>query len=72
MASVVVEDEGPGIAPAALAHIFDTGFTTKKDGSGVGLSVSQRVIEQHGGTIEVNSEPGRGARFTVLLPERSA
>jgi len=71
MASVVVEDEGPGIAPGALAHIFDTGFTTKKDGSGVGLSVSQRVIEQHGGTIEVDSEPGRGARFTVLLPERS-
>ncbi len=72
MVGIAVADEGPGIPEQALVHIFDIGFSTKEGGSGVGLNVSRRVIEQHGGTIEVDSAPGRGARFTVLLPERSA
>ncbi|MEP7027922.1 MAG: HAMP domain-containing sensor histidine kinase, partial [Candidatus Eisenbacteria bacterium] len=71
LVAIAVADEGPGIPEAIQAHIFDTGFTTKVSGSGVGLSVSRRVIEQHGGTIEVDGAPGRGARFTVLLPERT-
>jgi signal transduction histidine kinase len=72
MARVTVADEGPGIPPEVQAHMFDTGYTTKESGSGVGLTVSQRVIEQHGGTIEVDSAPGEGTRITVRLPERNA
>ena len=70
--SVTVEDEGPGIPADVQAHMFDTGFTTKTSGSGVGLAVTRRVIEQHGGAIAVDSAPGRGTRITVTLPERSA
>jgi nitrogen fixation/metabolism regulation signal transduction histidine kinase len=70
---VTVEDDGPGIAPDVQAHMFDTGFTTKDSGSGVGLAVTRRVIEQHGGGIAVDSAPGKGTRITVTLPaERSA
>ena len=70
--SVTVEDEGPGIPADVQAHMFDTGFTTKDGGSGVGLAVTRRVIEQHGGAITVDSAPGKGTRITVTLPERSA
>jgi signal transduction histidine kinase len=68
--SVVVEDEGMGIAPADLSRIFDPFFTTKGvgEGTGLGLSVSYGIVQDHGGSIEVDSREGYGTRFTVLLP----
>lgn len=66
-----VEDAGEGIAPEALAHIFDPFFTSKAPGRGrgLGLSVCQRVVAEMGGRIEVESELGKGSRFTVWLPK---
>jgi two-component system sensor kinase FixL len=63
-----VSDNGPGIAPALEGRIFEPFMTTKAKGMGMGLSVCRRLIESHGGTIEVESEPGAGATFTVRLP----
>ena len=68
--SVTVADEGTGIAPRDLTRIFDPFFTTKGvgEGTGLGLSVSYGIVQDHGGSIEVASEQGRGTTFTVLLP----
>lgn len=68
--AVEVSDTGEGIPHEALRHIFDPMFTTKRmgTGAGLGLAICQQIIHQHGGTIEVESEPHRGARFTILLP----
>ncbi len=61
-------DSGPGIAPKDLPHIFDPFYTTKSDGLGLGLYVTQNVVENHGGRIEVDSRLGEGATVTVWLP----
>jgi signal transduction histidine kinase len=61
-------DNGPGIAPLAHKNLFIPFFTTKEKGTGLGLPISQRIIENHGGSIEVRSRPGMGATFTVVLP----
>jgi hypothetical protein len=61
-------DTGVGIPPGDLKNLFIPFFTTKEKGTGLGLPISQRIIENHGGTIEVRSQPGEGAAFTVLLP----
>ena len=66
---VEVIDNGPGIEPEALEDIFIPFFTTKEHGSGIGLSLSRQIIQQHGGTIKVISEPGKGCRFVVMLKE---
>lgn len=63
-----VEDEGAGIAPEVLPRIFETFFTTKSDGTGLGLAVSKRIASEHGGFIAVASEVGRGSSFTLFLP----
>jgi two-component system, NtrC family, sensor histidine kinase HydH len=61
-------DTGVGIPPGDIKNLFIPFFTTKDKGTGLGLPISQRIIENHGGTIEVRSQPGEGATFTVLLP----
>ncbi|KIH76687.1 hypothetical protein GFER_09015 [Geoalkalibacter ferrihydriticus DSM 17813] len=65
---ITITDTGPGIAPAVRAKLFNPFFTTKRGGSGLGLSVSYGIVERHGGTIEVDSELGQGATFRVHLP----
>ena len=67
--SVFIEviDNGPGIEPEALEDIFIPFFTTKENGSGIGLSLSRQIIQQHGGSIKVFSESGKGCRFIVQL-----
>jgi PAS domain S-box-containing protein len=65
---VCFQDTGCGIAPENLTRIFDAFFTTTPDGIGLGLFVSQKIIQQHGGSIQVQSELGKGATFTIRLP----
>jgi signal transduction histidine kinase len=69
-ALVEVRDTGEGIAPEHLSRIFEPFFTTKRpgEGTGLGLSVADGIVREHGGTIDVASEPGAGSRFTVHLP----
>jgi PAS domain S-box-containing protein len=63
-----VRDHGRGIDSQHLAHVFDPFFTTKEHGTGLGLASSYGVVQTHGGSIAVESEPGRGACFKVSLP----
>lgn len=67
---IAVKDEGPGIPPDRRAHLFEPFYTTKEvgAGTGLGLSIAYGIIEEHGGWIDVESEPGEGACFTVHLP----
>lgn len=62
------EDNGCGIEPGDIGKVFDPFFTTRPAGTGLGLSISYGVIRQHGGSIRVESEPGKGAVFIVSLP----
>ena len=64
-----VEDTGVGIPPEHLDRIFDLYFTTKDHGTGIGLSMVYRIIQMHDGEVEVQSTPGRGTTFKVLLPQ---
>lgn len=65
---VSVADSGKGMTSAQLQTIFTPYFTTKADGTGLGLAVVQNIVEQHGGTINAESIPGKGAVFTLYLP----
>ena len=65
---IVVKDSGKGMSDEELQAIFTPYFTTKADGTGLGLAVVQNIIEQHGGTIRAESQPGAGAIFTLWLP----
>ncbi len=65
-----VIDTGQGIAPEALPRVFDPFFSTRPKGSGLGLPTTRRIVESHGGAIAVESEPGRGSKFTIRLPLR--
>jgi len=68
MIAITVQDTGTGIPPENMGKLFEPLFTTKTKGIGLGLAVSQRLIEANGGTIEARSEPGKGSTFIVYLP----
>ena len=68
VAVLSVRDEGEGIAAEILPRIFDLYFTTKKDGSGIGLAMTYRIIQLHSGVVEVESVLGRGSVFTMRIP----
>jgi signal transduction histidine kinase len=68
MGLIEVQDTGIGIAPAQQSAIFQPAASSREGGSGLGLSVSRALIESYGGTMEVSSQPGKGATFTVMLP----
>ncbi|WP_428567652.1 MAG: ATP-binding protein [Solidesulfovibrio sp. DCME] len=63
-----VTDSGPGVDPALLDTIFQPFFTTKGEGSGLGLPIVRRIVEEHGGWITIQSPPGGGATFTMVFP----
>ena len=67
-AVLTIADTGEGIAAEILPRIFDLYFTTKKDGSGIGLAMCYRIVQLHSGVLEVDSEPGHGTTFTVRIP----
>jgi len=67
-ASVVVSDNGRGISPQHLPNIFRPFYTTKGNGTGLGLSLARRIVEEHHGRIEVSSVVGKGSKFEVVLP----
>ncbi len=69
---LVVADTGPGIAPEHLSHIFEPFFTTKPSGTGLGLSVTYGILNDHNATVDVDSVPGQGARFVLTFPVADA
>ena len=66
--SIVIRDQGKGISQEHLSKIFDPFFTTKEHGSGLGLAMAYSILSKHGGCITAESEPGKGAQFTLYLP----
>lgn len=72
--SVIFQDDGPGISPEILPHIFDPFYTTKRPGrgTGLGLSICKAILREHSGNVEAASGPGGGAVFTVTLPVAEA
>jgi signal transduction histidine kinase len=72
---ISISDNGPGIPPSDLSRIFAPFYTTKANGTGLGLAVVQKIILQHGGTVEARNRPEGGAELIVWLPasrERTA
>lgn len=65
---ILVSDTGVGIAVRDMQYLFEPMFTTKQTGTGLGLAISHQIVGAHGGTIEVESQPGQGATFKVSLP----
>jgi len=63
-----ISDTGQGIAADLLPQVFYPYFTTKQGGTGIGLAISQKIIADHGGSIEMESEPGQGATVIIQLP----
>lgn len=71
-AQVMVQDSGTGIPAKTQKHLFDAFFSTKKSGMGMGLPISQKIMQDHKGLIEVESEYGKGATFRLILPSDPA
>lgn len=69
--SLVVSDNGEGMLPEVTERIFVPFFTTKPSGSGIGLSLCKQIITLHNGRIQVQSQPGKGSKFTIILPQNN-
>lgn len=69
--AITVADTGSGMNPQTMDKIFDPYFTTKNTGAGLGLALVRKIVEAHGGTIEVASNQGKGAQFTITLPRNN-
>ena len=67
--SITIEDTGPGIDPKKSDHIFDTFFTTKPHGMGLGLAICRMIVERHSGELSVSSADPHGAIFQIKLPQ---
>lgn len=65
---LVVEDEGPGVPEELRERVFDPCFTTRAEGSGLGLSIANQIVLAHRGTLTCQAAPSGGARFVVRLP----
>jgi signal transduction histidine kinase len=68
--SIEVEDNGIGMDEETAAQAFEPLFTTKARGSGLGLAIVKKIIEEHGGSVSLDSEPDRGTKATVVIPIR--
>jgi signal transduction histidine kinase len=69
---IAIHDSGPGIPPEVGTHLFEQFFTTKPQGTGLGLYITRQIIEEHGGTLRWKSAPGAGTTFTASLPIKRA
>jgi signal transduction histidine kinase len=69
---VEVRDSGPGLDPASLDHVFDTLYTTKPNGTGMGLAICRAIVEVHGGRISAAEPQGASFRFTLPLADESS
>jgi two-component system sensor histidine kinase HydH len=72
MVEITVIDRGSGIPPKLIENIFNPFYTTKSAGVGLGLAIVSKIVDEHGGSISVESEPGEGSVFRVYLPFREA
>ena len=68
---ISVRDDGPGIPPDKIERIFEAYYTTKEKGTGLGLAIVKHNAELYGGTVRVESELGKGAKFTVIFPAKA-
>jgi signal transduction histidine kinase len=66
--TVAIEDTGPGMSDETLARVFDLFFTTKPEGTGLGMAIARSVIDRHAGELTLQSAPGHGTRVRVRLP----
>lgn len=66
--AIAIQDNGPGISAEVLSHIFEPYYTTKEEGTGLGLMIVQRILRDHGGLIEIDTQTDKGSIITMLLP----
>lgn len=69
--AITVSDHGPGLTPEVMAHLFTPFFSTRSGGTGLGLSVAQQIVAQHGGRLRAENNSGGGARFVIWLPAQA-